>query len=406
MNPERIADYEIVEYLAAGGMADLYLARSPRQDRPVVVKTIQKRYVELTRVVRMFVDEGRIAKALDHANIVRIHDVGEERGTYFIAMEFIAGRDLLAIARRGIEAGRFLPLPLVVAIATQIATGLVYAHEKRDADGRALRIVHCDISPGNVVVSFGGTVKIVDFGIARAAIQLRAEDHSVVGKFNYMAPEQIRGAPLDARADLFSLGVILYELAVGRRLFRGKPDEVKRRILAGDVPPPRSIRPEVPEALERIIVRTLALDPTARYASARELRGELKALAEGGIAPAGKREIAEYLRAIFAPSAQRSVVGTAGEDFAPVAGEEDAELSLEAPIPGIAEVPVDPEDPEPPEIEASRSSSPSPSLSPSSSPPPSPPSSAETHPIASGAELALAGAAILIALFLYIWLRP
>ena len=202
MKPERIADYELVEYLTAGGMADLYLARNPGHAEPVVLKTIQRRYLELTRVVRMFVDEGRIAKALAHSNIVRIYDVGEDHGAYYIAMEFIAGRDLLAIARHGIEAGKFLPLHLAVAIIAQVATGLTYAHEKRDESGRPLRIVHCDISPGNVVVSFGGTAKIVDFGIARAAIQLRAEDDSVVGKFNYMAPEQIRGEPLDARADL------------------------------------------------------------------------------------------------------------------------------------------------------------------------------------------------------------
>jgi hypothetical protein len=358
---ERIADYELVEYLAAGGMADLYLARNPRQPAPVVLKTIQKKYVELTRVVRMFIDEGRIAKALDHPNIVRIHDVGEERGAYYIAMEFIAGRDLLAIARRGIEAGRFIPPHLAAAILAQVCGGLVYAHEKRDAEGRALRIVHCDISPGNVVVSFGGTAKIVDFGIARAAIQLRQEDHTVAGKFNYMAPEQIRGETLDGRADLFSLGVILYELIVGRRLFRGRPAEVKKRILAGDIPRPREIRPEISIEMERIILRALATDRMARYASARAFRADLLGeIARDGHA-AGKREIAEYLREIFVPAAQRVAQQLIGGEEEPTSvdttprgfDDDDEELSLEAPVPGLAELVVDADDPEPPPLDAS-----------------------------------------------------
>jgi hypothetical protein len=354
VNPERIADYELVEYLAAGGMADLYLARSPRREGPVVLKTIQQKYIEHTRVVQMFVDEGRIAKALDHPNIVRIYDVGADRGQYYIVMEFIAGRDLLAIARRGIEAGRFLPMHIAVAIVAQVAHGLAYAHEKHDDHGLSLQVVHCDISPGNVVVSFGGTAKIVDFGIARAAIQLRAEDHTVVGKYNYMAPEQIRGEPLDARADLFSLGVILYELTVGRRLFRGAVEDVKARVLSGDIIPPREIDPELPEALERIILRALALDPDNRYASARDMRADLRALLVADGRPAGKREIAEYLRDVFVPPARPVAMKDmieGDEAFARDVGEGDDELALDMPIPGLNEIIADAEDPElPPEV--------------------------------------------------------
>jgi serine/threonine protein kinase len=353
VTPERIADYELVEYLAAGGMADLYLARSPRREGPVVLKTIQQKYVEHTRVVKMFVDEGRIAKALDHPNIVRIYDVGADRGAYYIVMEFIAGRDLLAIARRGIEAGRFLPMHIAVAIVAQVATGLAYAHEKHDEHGLSLQVVHCDISPGNVVVSFGGTAKIVDFGIARAAIQLRAEDHTVVGKYNYMAPEQIRGEPLDERADLFSLGVILYELTVGRRLFRGTPDDVKRRVLSGDIIPPREIDPDLPEALERIILRALALDPNDRYPSAREMRADLRALLVADGRPAGKREIAEYLRDVFVPPTRPAAIKDmieGDEAFARDMGEADDELALDMPIPGLNEVIADPEDADLPDL--------------------------------------------------------
>ncbi len=175
---ERYGDYQLVRYLTAGGMADLYLAESPRHDGYLVVKKIQPRYVEMTRVVRMFIDEGRIAQALEHPNIVRIVDVGQELGTYYIAMEYIAGRDLLAICRRGVEVGSFLPRHLAVAILSQALRGLVYAHEKRDESGNALKVIHCDVSPGNIVLSWGGTAKIVDFGIARATTAISSSRRS------------------------------------------------------------------------------------------------------------------------------------------------------------------------------------------------------------------------------------
>jgi serine/threonine protein kinase len=342
---ERYGDFELLRYLTAGGMADLWLARSPRYDGDLVVKKIQPRYVELTRVVKMFIDEGRIAQALDHPNIVRVVDVGHESGTYFIAMEYIPGRDLLAICRRGVEVGNFLPRHLAVAILAQAARGLIYAHEKRDTAGQGLRVVHCDISPGNIVVGWRGTAKLVDFGIARATIMLRAEDHSVAGKYNYMAPEQIRGEPVDARADLFALGIILYELTVGKRLFRGRPEQVMRLVLEEPIVPPRQLRPDYPEALEAIVMRTLARDPAQRYQSARQLRTELMAwLAETGMSH-DKRRIAEYLRSIYfdkGAKKQREADEFSGD------GGEDEDLVLEKALPTLepGELLVDPEEPE------------------------------------------------------------
>jgi len=350
-HPARCGDYQLVSYLTAGGMADLYLARSPRHPGELVVKTIQPRYVEYTRVVKMFIDEGRIAQALEHPHIVKIVDVGHADGSYFIAMEYIAGKDLVAICRRGVEVGRFLPRELGAAIICQTLRGLIHAHEKRDADGRPLRVVHCDVSPGNIVVSWGGTAKIVDFGIARATIQLRTEDESVAGKYNYMAPEQIRGEPMDARADLFALGAILYEVTVGKRLFRGRPEQVMRRVLEGDFPPPREVRADFPVALEAIIMRALALDPADRWSSAREMYGALREwLATTGV-PYGKRELAEYLRAIFGAGARK--VAESDEFGGNV--DEDEELQLTPPLKfpgesGLLQLPVE-VDPELPESE-------------------------------------------------------
>jgi serine/threonine protein kinase len=337
---ERYGDYELIRYLTAGGMADLWLAHSPRFPGDLVVKKIQPRYIEMTRVVKMFIDEGRIAQALDHPNIVKVLDVGHENGTYFIAMEYIPGRDLLGICRRGIEVGNFLPRHLAVAILAQAARGLVYAHEKQADDGTPLRVVHCDISPGNIVVGWGGTVKLVDFGIARATIMLRESDHSVAGKYNYMAPEQIRGEGVDARADLFALGIILYELTVGKRLFRGRPEQVMRLVLEDPIARPTELRPDFSPSLEAIIMRALERDPARRYQTARDLRTDLMAwLAETGLSH-DKRRIAEYLRGIFNLKKQREADEFAGDSA------DDEELILDKALPKPeTELIVDPEDP-------------------------------------------------------------
>jgi serine/threonine protein kinase len=337
---ERYGDYELIRYLTAGGMADLWLAHSQRFPGELVVKKIQPRYVEMTRVVKMFIDEGRIAQALDHPNIVKVVDVGHETGTYFIAMEYIPGRDLLAICRRGVEVGNFLPRHLAVAILAQAARGLVYAHEKRGDDDQPLKIVHCDLSPGNIVVGWGGTVKLVDFGISRATIMLRESDHSVAGKYNYMAPEQIRGEAIDARADLFALGIILYELTVGKRLFRGRPEQVMRLVLDEPIPKPTELRPDFPASLEHIILRALEREPARRYQTARDLRTDLMAwLAETGLSH-DKRRIAEYLRSIFNLKKQRDADEFSGD------GSDDEELVLDKALPKPeAPLQVDAEDP-------------------------------------------------------------
>jgi serine/threonine-protein kinase len=400
---ERYGDYALIRYLTAGGMADLYLAESPHHAGYLVVKKIQPRYVEMTRVVKMFIDEGRIAQALDHPNIVRVVDVGQEGGTYFIAMEYIPGRDLLAICRRGIEVGRFLPRHLAVAVLVQALRGLVYAHEKRATDGSSLKVVHCDISPGNIVCSWGGTAKIVDFGIARATIQLRAEDHSVAGKYNYMAPEQIRGEPIDGRADLFAMGVILYELTVGKRLFRGRPEQVMRLVLEEPIEPPSAVRPDYPRRLEAIVMQALERDPQHRYATARELRDDLRRwlLEEGG--PHGKRELALYLRSIF-DAAKKHDADEFGVE------EDDEELVLEKALPLLPgdehALEVDPEDPEeepPPAVTASPSvpvATPTPDKAETAPRPKLPPEPLPRRPARPWIPIA-AGAAVTVAVALY-----
>ena len=305
--PARFGDYELVRYLAAGGMADLYLARSERfTGGNLVVKRIQQRYLDHTRVVKMFIDEGRIAKLLDHPNIVRVIDVGSEEGAWYIAMEYIHGHDLVAIGRRSVESNMPIPRGVAVGIVTQVAAGLSYAHTLTDEHGHPFEIVHCDVSPGNVVISFRGLAKVVDFGIARATIALREED-GVAGKYNYMAPEQVRGDRVDARADLFSLGAILWELTSGRRLFKGRPEVVMKKVMEDPIPSPLDLVPGYPPSLSRIVMRLLERDPAARFPSAGALMGELKDYLAREEVGYGKGEIARYIQALFqAPRADRT----------------------------------------------------------------------------------------------------
>lgn len=299
-HPERLGRYAVIEYLAAGGMADLYLVRPDGQNGYAVCKRIAEHYSGIQRIVDLFIDEGRIAAQLTHPNIVQLFESGQADGQYYLAMEYIRGRDLVAIARRGVEVRHPMDTELAVALCIQVARGLVHAHEKIGLDGRPLKIVHCDISPGNIMVSWGGTAKIVDFGIARAEIQLREQNGNVAGKYNYMAPEQIRGEPgIDGRADLFSLGVILYELTVGRRLFRGRPEEVMHKVLEAPIAKPTAVRPDYDPELERLVMAAIERDPEARTPSARAFHDALsKWLWQRG-KRVEKRAMAAYLRAIF-----------------------------------------------------------------------------------------------------------
>ncbi|MCS6914458.1 MAG: serine/threonine-protein kinase [Myxococcales bacterium] len=344
---QHIGPYEVVRYLTAGGMADLYLVRAAGGQEPLVLKCVQARYLDNERIVAMFRDEAQIGALLDHPNIVRVHEVGEADGTPYIAMEYIAGHDLVEVLRRCTARGVALRRDLAVALCAQVARGLAYAHDLRDEQGRPLEIVHCDISPGNIMLSWRGTVKLVDFGVARARIALRCQDRGVAGKHSYMAPEQILGGAVDRRADLFSLGIILYELTCGRRLFPGRPEVVMRRIVEEPIPPPRSLQPDYPADLEAIVMRALERDPAHRHPTAEALRIDLVSWLQKVPRPHGRRELARFLHSIFDPPApamadpvpegnetvdlgSRPMVGRPLDDDATVetslpAGQEDAE---------------------------------------------------------------------------------
>jgi serine/threonine-protein kinase len=298
----QVGRYTIVSHLATGGMAELYIARQEAVggfEKNLVVKVLQSRYAQHPRVVAMFLDEARLAAKLNHPSIVHVYDVAEEDGNKFIAMEYIHGETLTDIIKRGVEVGTFLPMEHAVHIVSQVAAGLDYAHRRHDASGGLLRIVHRDVSPSNIMVSYEGQTKIIDFGIARVQDQIREESGMHPGKASYMSPEQVQGQAVDYRSDIFSLGIILYEITLARRLWRGAADEVMRRIVSEPAPPPSSIRKDYAPALEAIVMKALEKRPENRFQSAEEMRHDLEEfLAVGGFR-SGARQTALYLRELF-----------------------------------------------------------------------------------------------------------
>ncbi|MBP6837873.1 MAG: protein kinase [Kofleriaceae bacterium] len=275
--------YDILGRLAAGGMAEIYLARARALagvERHLVIKRILPQYARDPYFVAMFLDEARLAAQLQHPNVAQVFDIGRLGDSYFMALEYVHGcngRELLtAAALRGEQ----LPIGDVLTIGAGAAAGLHHAHEKRGGDGRLLGIVHRDVSPANLMLSYEGSVKLVDFGIAKAQHREAGATGvgSVKGKVSYMSPEQCTGNPLDRRSDVFSLGVVLFELLTGTRLFRTSSEfETMTSIVYRDAPPPSKARPGLPAELDALVGKALARDVEARFQTAGEL---LRALEE------------------------------------------------------------------------------------------------------------------------------
>ncbi|MBI5481279.1 MAG: serine/threonine protein kinase, partial [Deltaproteobacteria bacterium] len=282
--PERLGSYEILQRIAVGGMAEIYLARVSGIsgfEKLVVVKRILPQLATSPEFVQMFLDEARIAATLHHSNIVQVYDVGTVGGQYFFSMEFLHGEDLSGISRALAAAGRPLPVEAALGIASGVCAGLHYAHERIGLDGQPLEIVHRDVSPQNVIVTFDGGVKLLDFGIAKAARRLAATRCGTLkGKVRYMSPEQCQGAAMDRRSDVFSLGILLWELTTGRRLFaRSSEFETLKAIVETDAPAPSSVRPDYPLELERVVMRALRRHRAERYQTAQDMQLDLEEFA-------------------------------------------------------------------------------------------------------------------------------
>jgi len=284
-DPREVARYRIEEHLASGGMGEVYRARLVGEGgatKKVALKLVRGELAENGDFVTMFVDEARVAMTLSHANVVQAFDVGRVDERWFIAMEFVDGPTLgqLARAHRKLR-GEPLPTRLAVTAMVEALKGLDYAHRRRDDHGSALGLVHRDISPGNVLVSREGEVKLTDFGIAKSEITAGESNAGTIkGKIAYMAPEQLRGERVDARADVYAAGVVLFELLAGKRPFDG-PNQLALApdVLAGRRPKLSALRPGVEEELERVVDRAMAIDSARRYDTAAAMRQDLEALA-------------------------------------------------------------------------------------------------------------------------------
>ena len=270
--------------LAAGGMARIYIGRSTgigSFERHVVLKLITPERANDHTAVQMFLDEARLAASLNHQNVAQVFEVGEDRGIHYLAMEYVHGQDLRALLAKAGSQGTRIPLELALTVVAGAAAGLNHAHERRGADGTPLGIVHRDVSPSNIMIGYDGSVKLLDFGIAKATSRsVETQSGIIKGKFAYMAPEQCRGRDVDRRSDVFSLGIILYEITTQHRCFRADSDfDTMHRIVTGDVVRPTRLVQGYPPALEAIVMKALAVDAVQRYQSAGLLLEALEAFA-------------------------------------------------------------------------------------------------------------------------------
>jgi serine/threonine protein kinase len=301
----RLGKYELLSRLGVGGMAELFIARTTGQhgfEKVVALKRILASHADDEQFIQMLLAEARLAATLHHPNIAQVYDVGEVDGTYFFTMEYVFGQDLRKIVRT-VQGRGIWPSPeLILQIIIGTASGLHYAHEKEGGDGELLGLVHRDVSPSNILVSHDGGVKLVDFGIARiSAMQASTAQGALKGKVPYMSPEQCRGERLDRRSDIFSLGIILWELTTRRRLYAGENEiAVAGKICNEDAPRPSSIVPDYPPELEAIVLKALARDRDARYATAQELQLDLEEYARDKRMLLSSAKLAGFMGELFA----------------------------------------------------------------------------------------------------------
>src|SRR5262245_10045521 len=301
--PTRLGRYELLARLATGGMGEIFLARlegAAGFEKLYVVKRVLPHLADDARFRGMLIAEARIASKMAHANICQVYELGETDGQLYIVMEYIEGITLLPLLRKASKEQLHLEFGLIAGIVQQTCDALHYAHELRERSGEYMGIVHRDVTPSNVFLTDSGVAKVLDFGIAKVKdASAQTQTGTVKGKYAYMAPEQLRGSTIDRRADVFAVGVVIYEMLALRRLFQRKTDYLTfRAVMEQPIPDLRRYRPDLPDALAEVVSRALDRDPDGRFTTARLLGGAvLDAL---GTRPWSQGELGDYVRTTFA----------------------------------------------------------------------------------------------------------
>ena len=308
--------YELVEVAGEGGMATVFRAvvrGAAGFQRTVAIKRIRPEYRAVRHYIDMFIEEARVGSELAHPNIVQVHDFCSSDGAYYLIMEWVDGVDLGTLQGALARAGKHLSWPLVAAVSIGTLRGLGAAHERRTADGEPSPVIHRDVSPQNILVGASGVIKLTDFGLSRARDRANSltVPGTVKGKLSYLAPEVTLGKPNSVASDLFSMGVVMWEVLCGQRLFDARNDlEVFKKIRACAVPPVRTLRPDVPEALAKVVARATALHPKDRYASAADMVADLTWVAQEGGALGDAHELiaraVQEARTLLAEARQRA----------------------------------------------------------------------------------------------------
>lgn len=296
--------FRVIEKIDMGGMAEIYRGRAMSLEgieKEVAIKRVLPQLTKNRKFVAMFLDEARLSMHLNHANIVQVFDVGRADDTYFIVMEYVDGFNLRRLFQKASERNIRIPVEIAIFIAMEVCKGLAHAHEKRDGQGRLLKIVHRDVSPPNMLISRAGEVKLTDFGLAKAVTQLELTDPGIVkGKFSYLSPEAAEGKEVDHRADIFAVGTVLFELLTNRRLFLGKTDlETVELVQKAEIPSVSKLNPDVPPEFEKVLLRVLTKDPKKRYMSCNDLANDLAEFLFARSMKVTSYDLAQFARRVF-----------------------------------------------------------------------------------------------------------